>query len=124
MPAGSIPLATLAQSERIDNVNESVQKAQKTASDNAEMLQNLLIGLKNMGENIKHLGEELEIWRNSGNQDAAEREYHEMNTELLQEASLSFPAISEPVLNFSSPMSMFTPTSSMLHQYYKFQAQF
>ena len=59
------------QSERIDNVNESVQKAQKTASDNAEMLQNLLIGLENMGENIKHLGEELETWRNSGHQDAA-----------------------------------------------------
>ena len=26
------------QSEKIENVNESVQKAQKTASDNAEML--------------------------------------------------------------------------------------
>ena len=48
------------QSERIDLVDESVQKAQKTASDNAEILQNLLIGLENMGENVKHLGEKIE----------------------------------------------------------------
>ena len=48
------------QSERIDLVNESVQKAQKTASDNAEILQNLLIGLENMGENVQHLGEKIE----------------------------------------------------------------
>ena len=101
------------QSERIDLVDESVQKAQKTASDNAEILQNLLIGLENMGENVKHLGEKIENWRNSELQDAAEREYQEMNAALLQEVSFSFPAISEPVQNFSAPMSMFTPASSM-----------
>ena len=37
------------QSERIDLVDESVKKKKKTASDNAEILQNLLIGLENMG---------------------------------------------------------------------------
>ena len=41
------------QSQRIDSVNESVQKAQKTAADNAEMLHNLIVGIENMGENIK-----------------------------------------------------------------------
>ena len=38
------------QSSRIDPVSESVQKVQKVAEDNSEMLQNLLIGIKNMGE--------------------------------------------------------------------------
>ena len=97
----------------MDLVNESVQKAQKTTSDNADMLQNLLIGLENMGENIKHLVEELETRRNAGFQNATKREYQEMNTELLQEVSLSFAVVSDPIQNFSSPMSMFTLGSSM-----------
>ena len=41
------------QSNRIDNVTESVQKAQRAAEENAELLQNLLVGVENMGENLK-----------------------------------------------------------------------
>ena len=41
------------QSNRIDVVTESVQKTQMTAEDNAELLQNLLVGVENMGENLK-----------------------------------------------------------------------
>ena len=33
------------QSERIDNVNIAVEKAQKNAKDNSDMLENLLIGI-------------------------------------------------------------------------------
>ena len=39
------------QSTRIDVVTESVQKAQKIAKENAEFLQNLLVGVENIGEN-------------------------------------------------------------------------
>ena len=40
------------QSNRIDVMNESVKKSQKAPEDNAELLQNLLVGIENMGENI------------------------------------------------------------------------
>ena len=47
------------QSERIDNVNIAVERAQKTAKDNSDMLENLLIGIENMGENVKQFREEM-----------------------------------------------------------------
>ena len=47
------------QSLRIDGVNESVQKAEKTAADNSEILHNLLVGIENLSENVKQLKEEV-----------------------------------------------------------------
>ena len=41
------------QSQRIDNLNSVVQQSQKTASDNADVLQTLLIGIENLGENFR-----------------------------------------------------------------------
>ena len=38
------------QSNRIDVMNESVKKSQKATEDNAELLQNLLVGIENMGK--------------------------------------------------------------------------
>ena len=35
-------------------VTESVQKAQRATEENAELLQNLLVGVENMGENLKN----------------------------------------------------------------------
>ena len=43
------------QSSRIDEISESVNKSQKTAEGNSEMLQNLLIGIENMGDNLKNI---------------------------------------------------------------------
>ena len=74
------------QSSRIDVVTESVQKAQKIAEDNAELPQNLVVGVEDMGENLKKFQEEFQN---------AEREYEDMNDELLTEASLFVPAVSE-----------------------------
>ena len=42
-----------AQTERIDQLSISVNDSQKSAQNNAEMLQTLLVGIENMGENVK-----------------------------------------------------------------------
>ena len=75
------------QSNRIDDVTESVQKAQRAAEENAELLQNLLVGVENMGENLKNFREEFQN---------AERVYEDVNEELLAEVPLSAPAVSGP----------------------------
>ena len=46
-------------------------------------------------------------------QEDQEREYNQTAVELLQEVSLSFPAVSEPPQTFSSPLSMFSSPSSV-----------
>ena len=45
----------VAQSERIDKLSESVVQSQKTAQDNADMLQTFLVRMDNLGENFKQL---------------------------------------------------------------------
>ena len=52
------------QSQRMDELNESVQKAQKVTVDNAELLQNLIVGMENLGENFKKLRKDMEGWEN------------------------------------------------------------
>ena len=88
------------QSNRIDHVTESVQKAQRAAEENAELLQNLLVGVENMGENLKNFREEFQN---------AERDYEAVNEELLAEVPLSVPAVSGPSqISFTSvPASQF-----------------
>ena len=56
-------------------MNESVKKSQKAAEDNAELLQNLLFGIENMGENFKNSGK---IW-NSGKVQITKTEKDNMN---------------------------------------------
>ena len=41
------------QSSCIDVVSESAHEAHKTTQDNAEMLNTLLVGIENLGENVK-----------------------------------------------------------------------
>ena len=48
------------QSERMDLISESASKSQKTAEQNAELLQNLLVGIENMGGNFKQLRTDME----------------------------------------------------------------
>ena len=73
-----------------------MKKPQKAAEDNAEMLQNLLVGIENMGENFKKLREDMELWQSPEYQDA-EREYAQMNQDLMEEVNLSVPAFTEPI---------------------------
>ena len=49
-----------------------------------------------MGENFKKLREDMELWQSPEYQDA-EREYERMHQELMEEVTLSVPAISEPI---------------------------
>ena len=39
-----------------------MNEANKTAQENAELLQNLLVGMENLGENVKQLREEMNTW--------------------------------------------------------------
>ena len=50
------------QSLRLDTVSESVQDARKTAQENTEMLHDLLVSMENLGENVKQLREEVNVW--------------------------------------------------------------
>ena len=43
------------QSQRVDNLTESVHKVQKDTVNNADTLQTLLISMENLGENFKEL---------------------------------------------------------------------
>ena len=47
------------QSLRIDAVDESVQKAQKTATETSETLHDMLVGIENLGESVKQLRAEI-----------------------------------------------------------------
>ena len=68
-----------------------------------------------MGENFKKLREDMELWQSPEYQDA-EREYEQMNQELMEEVTLSVPAITKPiptsvaphvsVPQFSAPLSV------------------
>ena len=91
------------QSNRIDVVTESVQKAQKIVEENAEFLQSLLVGVENMGENLKKFREEMEGWKSAELQNA-EREHEAINVELLTEVSLSVPAVTEPIQILITPV--------------------
>ena len=50
------------QSLQIDSVSQSTHEANKIAQDNAELLQNLLVSMENLGENVKQLREEVNAW--------------------------------------------------------------
>ena len=92
----------LQPSSRINMVDESVKKSQKTAEDNAELLQNVLVGIENMGENLKKLREDMELWQTPEYQDA-EREYVQMNSELMEEVTPFIMAVTEPIPASISP---------------------
>ena len=64
----------------MDSMSENIQNQQKIAEDNAELLQNLLVGVENMGDNLKQFREEMEGWKSTDLQNA-EREFEETSQE-------------------------------------------
>ena len=56
------------------------------------MLQNWLVGIENTGGELKKLREDMELWQSPKYQEA-EREYAQMNQELMEEVTLSVPAL-------------------------------
>ena len=85
----------------MDSLAKSLEKATKTATDNSEMMHDLLVGMENLVEIFKSMKEQMEGWNNPEVQ-MAEREYHETATEHLQEVFLS-------VLVSVAPVTMSTP---------------
>ena len=70
-----------AQTERIDKLSISENESQESAQNNAEMLQTVLVGIENMGENVKKLQEDMVTWLSDYQN--AERAYEQMNKDLL-----------------------------------------
>ena len=97
----------VAQTVRMDQLSESVNESKKTAQANAELMKTLLVGMENLGEHFKQLQADLEHWKSPAYQEA-EREYEEMNQNLLQEVSLSVPAVLEPA-NAAIPPNVSIP---------------
>ena len=52
-----------AQSERMDQLFATVLESQKEARTNADVLQNLLVGIEKLGENFKNMQEEMVAWQ-------------------------------------------------------------
>ena len=73
------------QSQRVDVINESVQKVQKETANNSEVLQTLLVGMENLGDNFKQLREEMFNWGNPKQhmETEEEREYQDTAGQLL-----------------------------------------
>ena len=57
-----------------------------------------------MRENVKQFWEEMEEWHNSNLQEA-DGVYQETAADLLQEVSLTVPAVSEPEIAVTNPMT-------------------
>ena len=95
----------------MDLISLPTNKSQKPAEQNAELLQNLLVGIENMGENFKQLRTDMEYWKTPAYQEA-EREYEQVNQELLEEVSLSIPAVTEPENAAVSPNTPVPPVSA------------
>ena len=55
-----------------------------------------------MGENFKKQREDRELWQSPESQDA-EREYAQMNQEVMEEVTLSVPAVTEPIPTSITP---------------------
>ena len=75
----------------MDQLSATVVESRKEAQINAEMLQNLLVGIESLGESFKNMQEEMVTWQTSHQN--TDEEYRTMNEELLQEIPLLAPAM-------------------------------
>ena len=87
------------QSQRVDNLTESVHKVQKDTVNNADTLQTLLISMENLGENFKELRDGMLAANIAAQQMEIEgdEEHDELNAELLKEVSLPLTVAPEPI---------------------------
>ena len=108
----------------MDQLASTVVESQKSAQTNSEVLQNLPVGIENLGENFKTMQSEIIAWQTEYHD--AEGEYQRMNEELLQEVPLASqaelrpesvnpPAVSFPPMfstQFTVPAVVSSPQSS------------
>ena len=50
--------------KRVDTLFATLEGQQKTISDNSGLLKDLLIGIENLGENLKNIHKEMDYWHN------------------------------------------------------------
>ena len=98
--SGTVDARLNLQSQRIDSVGESMHEAQKTAQDNAEVLNAILVGMENLGDSVKQLREEMNAWGGPEDQ------------EILDDLQKEVPLTSEQP-QVSNP----SPVAAKSHQY-------
>ena len=79
------------QQKEIQNLTEIVLESRKDSQTHADTLHNLLMGVENLGENVKKMQEDMVAWQSSYHD--AEREYEEMAEDALREVPLPNPAV-------------------------------
>ena len=103
----------MAQQDRIQKLSDVVLESKKEAQTNADTLHNLLVGIENLGENVKNMQEEMIAWQ-SGYQEA-EREYEEMHEDLLKEVPPPAQAVRPQEVVNPLPVSVPLVPTSQFH---------
>ena len=83
------------QAARLDTVSETANESQKAALETSELLQNLLVGMENLGDNVKQLREEVNAW--------GEPESQEILDELMKEVPIVSSASEQPQVSNQPP---------------------
>ncbi|MCG8318374.1 MAG: hypothetical protein MI921_02620 [Cytophagales bacterium] len=50
----------LASDQKVDQLTDSLAEQRKTVADSAELLRDLMIGIENLGENMKNIQKEMD----------------------------------------------------------------
>ena len=95
-------------SVRMDSISESVHEAQKTATETAGTLHDLVVGIENLGESVKQLREEVRGWEEPEAQEEIEKGNQELK-DLMEEVSLTIPVASEQSLPMTQPPAVNVP---------------
>ena len=84
-----------ASDKRVQDLSVALEDQKKNFVDNSGLLKDLLVGIENLGENLKSINQELDSWSNPEVQEA-EREYAEVERQLLAEVPISNPVSAGP----------------------------
>ena len=89
----------------MDTVSETAKESQKAALETSELLQNLLVGMENLGDNVKQLREEVNAW--------GEPEGQEILDELMTEIPIVSSASEQPQVSNQTPtVNLQTPPTN------------
>ena len=97
------------QTDRMDNIFESVQEAHCESANNAETLQTLTVAIENLGDNFQQMRQEMLQWNEPEQpmDTEEERAYDEAAAALLREVSLPLASNVENVSSVAStPISL------------------
>ena len=89
----------LVQEQRMDLLSNSLQEQKKSVFDSAGLLQDLLIGIENLGDNVKNIQKEMGVWRDPEVMEAEEnlkRLHDEVPLSVLAEKGPGIVPISAP----------------------------